>query len=131
MRVTCWNKLGMHRSDTQYRYQLWCWHFLPDRVSVRREWAVREHCVLWLSVASSPPFCARDAHKRFVPLCNGAFHILLHNESLIIALLVLSYDRRVQERLLITVMKAACCCLHYCAKHLKDMSFNFIVYIYI
>ncbi len=27
--------LGMHRSDTQYRYRLRYGHFLPDRVSIR------------------------------------------------------------------------------------------------
>ncbi len=30
-------KVGMHRSDTQYRYRLRYWHFLPDQVSVKRD----------------------------------------------------------------------------------------------
>ncbi len=29
--------LGMHGSDTQYRYRLRYWHFLLDRVSVRQD----------------------------------------------------------------------------------------------
>ena len=50
-------------------------------------------CALWLHDASSASFCTRDAHKRFVPLCMGAVHIiiLLRNERLLIAFFVLSY----------------------------------------
>ncbi len=52
-------------------------------------------CALWLRVASSTSFCARDVHKRFVPLCIGAIPfriiILLRNERLLIVFLVLPY----------------------------------------
>ncbi len=78
--------------------------------------------MLVLSVASSASFCTRDAHKCFMPLCIGAFHIqILRNERLLIAFLVP----------LICYMVLP----HYCAVRLKEMYFNFtahtILYKYI
>ncbi len=76
-------------------------------------------CTLWLSVASSAPFCARDAHKFFMPLCIGDFCIIifLRNERLLIAFLVHLICNMVLP--------------HYCAVHLKEMYFNFTAYIFI
>ncbi len=48
-----------------------------------------ERCTLGLSVASSAPFCARDAQNYLMPLYIGAFRIIfLRNERLLIAFLV-------------------------------------------
>ncbi len=67
------------------------------------------------SVASSASFCARDAHKCFMPLCIGAFHIIcLPNESLLIAFLVCLICHMVLP--------------HYCAVRLKEMYLNFTAY---
>ncbi len=76
-------------------------------------------CAQWLSVASSASFCARDAHKCFMSLCIGAFHIIifLHNERLLIAFLIHLICHMVLP--------------HYCAVRLKEMSFNCTVYLYI
>ncbi len=60
-----------------------------------------------------------DAHKRCVPLCIGAFRIIicLHNERLLIAFLV---------RLICYMVLP-----HYYAVRLKEMYFNFAAYIFI
>ncbi len=64
-------------------------------------------CALLPSVASSVSFCARDAHKCFMPLCIGALRIIifLRNERLLIAYLVRFICYMVLP--------------HYCAVHLK------------
>ncbi len=76
-------------------------------------------CTLWLSVASNVSFCTRDVHKCFMPLCIGAFHIIIFlcNERLLIAFLVHLICHMVLP--------------HYCAVRLKEMYFNFTVYIFI
>ncbi len=74
-------------------------------------------CTLWLSVASSAPFCARDAHKCFMPLCIGAFCIIIFLRNELIAFLVCLICNMVLP--------------HYCAVHLKEMYFNFTAYIFI
>ncbi len=60
-------------------------------------------------MASSTSFSARDAHKRCVPHCIGAFNIIMQwrNDRLLIALLVLSYQLYVAAS------------LNICAIHLK------------
>ncbi len=78
-----------------------------------------ERCAsaLWLSVASSASFCARDLHKCLMPLCIGAFCIIfLRNVRLLIGFLV---------RLICYMVLP-----HYCAVRLKEMYFNFTAYIY-
>ncbi len=75
-------------------------------------------CALWLSVASSTPFCARDAHKCIMLLCIGAFRIIfLHNERLLIAFLVCLIWHMVLP--------------HYCAVRLKEMYLNYTAYIFL
>ncbi len=96
-------------------------------------------CALWLSVASSTPFCAQDAHKHCGPaccdlvllqarhsahgmciilLCVGAFRIIfLHNERLLIAFLVCLIWHMVLP--------------HYCAVRLKEMYLNYTAYIFL
>ncbi len=63
-------------------------------------------------------FCARDVHKRLMPLCIGAFRIIfLRNEILLIAFLA---------RLICYMVLP-----HYCAVHLKEMYFNITAYIFL
>ncbi len=59
--------------------------------------------------------------KLFVPLCIGTFHIII----------LLKAQWKIINSLSCSVLSIICCCLHYGAIHLKEMSFNFIVYIYI
>ncbi len=76
-------------------------------------------CALCLSVASSASFCARDAHKCLMPLCIGAFRIIIFLRN---------------ERLLISFLVHLICYIvlpHYCAVCLKEMYFNFTAYVYI
>ncbi len=70
-------------------------------------------------VVSSRSFCARDAHKRFVPLCIEAFRfiIFLHNDRLLIAFLF---------RLLYQMLLP-----HYCAIHKTKYFIVGPIYLYI
>ncbi len=76
-------------------------------------------CALWLRVASSVSFCARDAHKFFMPLCIGAFGIIL---PMIIKILLIAF---------LVCLICYMVLLHYCAVCLKEMYLHFTAYIFL